>query len=81
MAWLIQGAVDSRILLNNRRNSNRVLGSLGLMNTKEYQDSPMQEHWHVKARLIDGRVRLNEREFYGKCHVQDIVLPNQPFKM
>ena len=40
----------------------------------------MQEQWETKAKLIDGRVRLNAKEFSGKCHVQDFVLPNRPFE-
>ena len=40
----------------------------------------MQEHWETKAKLIDGRVRLNVKDFYGKCHVQYFVLPNRPLE-
>ena len=77
--YMIQEVVDSGILLNNRRHSIRVPGSLGLMNTKECQDSPMQGLQHTKDKLIDGRVQLIASEFSGKCHVQDFVLPNRTF--
>ena len=40
----------------------------------------MQEQWETKAKIIDGRVWLNAKEFSGKCHVQDFVLPNQPLE-
>ena len=76
MAQLIQEVVDSGILLNNKRHSDRVQGSLGLMNAKECQDSPMQGHWYTKAKLINGRVHLVASEFSRKFHVQDFVLPN-----
>ena len=40
----------------------------------------MQEHWQMKAKLIDGRVQLNAKDFSGKCHVQDVVLLNRPLE-